>query len=222
MSRTAAFFDLDRTVVACNTGRLLIADLRRRGEVPLLRAMRMLTWLLRYHFGLIDVHAVANVAAAGLQGQDAGPFLERFGRWAETTVLPLLLPIARRRVQEHRKKGHLVALLTTSPTFIARPVAMELGCDEVISTQLEVVDGRFTGRVVPPTCYGAGKVTLAEELAAREQIDLANSWFYTDSFSDLPMLERVGHRVVVNPDPRLRRAAQRRGWTVETWMEAAA
>lgn len=222
MGRSAAFFDLDRTVVACNTGRLLIADLRRRGEMPLLRAVRMMTWLLRYHFGLIDLHAVANVAAADLQGQEEGLLLERFSRWAETNVLPLLLPRARRRIEEHRRKGHLVALLTTAPVFIAKPVAAELGCDEVISTRLEVADGRFTGRIVPPACYGLGKVALAEELAARAQINLADSWFYTDSFSDLPMLERVGHQVVVNPDPRLRRAAQRRGWTVETWMEAAA
>jgi len=222
MGRSAAFFDLDRTVVACNTGRLLIGELRRRGEMPWLRTMRMMTWLARYYFGLIDVHAVANIAAADLEGQAADPLVERFGLWAEETVLPLLLPLARRRVEEHRQKGHYLALLTTAPTFIAGPVARALGCDEVISTQLEVVDGLFTGRVVPPPCFGAGKVTLAEVVAEREQLSLAESWFYTDSFSDLPMLERVGHQVVVNPDPRLRRAAQRRGWAVETWMEAAA
>jgi phosphoserine phosphatase len=82
---------------------------------------------------------------------------------------------------------------------------------------LAVADGRFTGRVLEPVCYGLGKVHWAERLAERAAIDLDGSYFYTDSYSDLPMLQRVGHRVVVNPDPRLRRFARKAGWTVEAW-----
>jgi phosphoserine phosphatase len=77
--------------------------------------------------------------------------------------------------------------------------------------------GRFTGVYVRPACYGAGKVTRAESFAVEHGIDLRQSYFYSDSYSDLPMLERVGQPRVVNPDPRLRRAAQRRGWSAESW-----
>ena len=85
------------------------------------------------------------------------------------------------------------------------------------ATQIEVQGGKFTGRIHAPVCYGTGKVHWAEQFAAEKQIDLSQSWFYTDSYSDLPMLRRVGRRVVINPDPRLRRYARRAGWTVEEW-----
>ena len=75
-------------------------------------------------------------------------------------------------------------------------------------------DGRFTGEAVRPVCYGAGKIYWAERFAQRHGIDLERSYFYTDSITDLPVLERVGEPRVVNPDPRLRRAAVRRGWPV--------
>ncbi len=87
----------------------------------------------------------------------------------------------------------------------------------MLATRLEEEAGRFTGRVVDPICYGAGKVALAETWANEHDVDLGESAFYTDSISDLPMLERVKEPVVINPDPRLRLLAWRRGWRVEKW-----
>ena len=222
MSRVAAFFDLDRTLVACNTGRLFLRDLRRRGEISVGRALRAAIWLAKYHFSLIDLDSMAQKIMHGLRGWSEREFEERCLRLVEDDVLPLLLPAALRKIEEHRKDGHLLAILSMSPTYMTRPIAKVLGIDEVIATQLEVHEGRFTGRLVEPACFGAGKVHWAEALGRARCVDLDKSWFYTDSYSDLPMLERVGHRVVVNPDPRLRRAARRRGWVVEDWKEAAA
>jgi phosphoserine phosphatase len=105
---------------------------------------------------------------------------------------------------------------------VTRPIAETLGLDETLSTQLEVADGQFTGKLLGPACYGPGKVHWAEKLTTTRELDLRSSWFYTDSYSDLPMLERVGHQVIVNPDPRLRRTAKQRGWRVENWTEARA
>jgi phosphoserine phosphatase len=76
----------------------------------------------------------------------------------------------------------------------------------------------LTGQVVPPVCYGTGKVVWAERFAEEHGVDLSASYFYTDSITDLPLLERVAHPVAVNPDPRLRRLAQKRGWPVETFF----
>ena len=84
----------------------------------------------------------------------------------------------------------------------------------MLVTQLVVRDGRFTGEAVRPVCYGAGKIYWAERFAERQDIDLGRSYFYTDSITDLPVLERVGEPRVINPDPLLRRAAVRRGWPV--------
>jgi HAD superfamily hydrolase (TIGR01490 family) len=222
MSRVGAFFDLDRTVVACNTGRLFLNDLRRRGELSLLRAIRALGWLLKYHFSLIDGERMAGKVLAGMRGQSELEFAALCRRLVEADVVPRFLPDAIRKIEQHRAAGHHTAILSTSPTYIAGPVAELLGMDDVVSTRLEVEGGLFTGRVVGPACFGRGKVHWAEDLGSRRSLDLDKSWFYTDSYTDLPMLERVGNRVIVNPDPRLRRAARRRGWVVESWSEAIA
>jgi phosphoserine phosphatase len=93
-------------------------------------------------------------------------------------------------------------------------VCEDLDIEHSIATRVEVVDGKFTGRGIKPFCYGRGKLYWAEKFAEEHGIDLAASWFYTDSIVDLPMLEAVGHPVAVNPDPRLRAEAKRRGWLV--------
>lgn len=221
MSRVGAFFDLDRTLVACNTGRLFLRDLRRRGEISLARAVRAMGWLAKYHFSLIDLDAVAHKILEGLRGWSEPEFAERCQRLVEKEVLPLLQPAALRKIEEHRRAGHVLAILSTSPTYMTLPVAKVLGMEHALSTRLEVESGKFTGRLITPACFGPGKVHWAEAFGRETSVDLDQSWFYTDSYSDLPMLERVGNRVIVNPDPRLKRAARQRGWVVEDWKEAA-
>ena len=222
MSRIGAFFDVDRTLVSCNTGRLFLRDLRRRGEISLLRTLRALIWMAKYHLSLIDLQHVATKLAAQMEGWIERDFAERCRDWVEAEVLPLVLPGAHGEIAKHRAEGHVIAILSTSPTYVTRPIADALGIEEVISTKFEVVGGQFTGKLVGPACVGKGKVFWAEDLGARREVDLAQSWFYTDSYTDMPMLERVGNRVIVNPDPRLRRTAKRRGWPVQDWRRAAA
>ena len=88
---------------------------------------------------------------------------------------------------------------------------------QFVCTHLVSEDGRLTGEVMPPVCYGPGKVVWGERFAAEHGVDLSASYFYTDSISDLPLLERVGQPVAVNPDPRLRRLARKRGWPIESF-----
>lgn len=222
MPRVGAFFDLDRTMIACNTGRLFMADMRRRGELSLVGKLRAVGWLLKYHFSLIDGERMATKALSMVRGRSEREFAEHCRRLVDSDVRPRLLRDAVAKINEHRAAGHLTAILSSSPTYITAPVAEILGIDEVLSTRLEVADGKLTGRVIGPTCFGAGKVHWAEKLGVTHELDLDNSYFYTDSYTDLPMLERVRNPVIVNPDPRLRRAARLRGWAVQTWSEAAA
>jgi HAD superfamily hydrolase (TIGR01490 family) len=219
MSRIAAFFDVDRTLVACNTGRLFLRDSRRRGEISFLHGLRALGWMAKYHLSLIDLQFVAARVAEQMRGKSEREFEERCQQWVETEVLPLVVPGALRQIERHRAEGHVLAVLSSSSTYVTRPLAKTLGIDEVLSTIFEVAEGQFTGRLVGPACVGRGKIHWAEDLVARREIDLSQSWFYTDSYTDLPMLERVGNRVIVNPDPRLRLAAKRRGWPVQNWMK---
>jgi HAD superfamily hydrolase (TIGR01490 family) len=221
MSPIGAFFDVDRTLVSCNTGRLFLRHLRRRGEISFFRALRALVWMAKYHLSLIDLQWVAARIASQMEGWVERDFEERCRRWVHEDVLPLVAPGAHSAIERHRQEGHLLAVLSTSPTYVTRPIAEALGIDEVMSTQFEVKGGQFTGKLVGPACVGPGKVHWAEDLGARLSLDLGKSWFYTDSYTDLPMLERVGHRVVVNPDPRLKRTAKRRGWPVQDWSVAS-
>jgi HAD superfamily hydrolase (TIGR01490 family) len=178
--------------------------------------------MAKYHLSLIDLQHVAVRLAAQMKGKLELEFADRCRGWVEQEVLPLVVPGARGQIERHRAEGHILAILSTSPTYVTRPLAEALGIEEVISTQFEVENGEFTGRLVGPACVGQGKVHWAEDLVTRREVDLAASWFYTDSYTDLPMLERVGNRVVVNPDPRLRRTAKRRGWPVQDWQQVIA
>jgi phosphoserine phosphatase len=105
-------------------------------------------------------------------------------------------------------------LVSGATKFVVKPLAARLGFKHILYTRLEVENGRLTGRVIDPICFEEGKIYWLQQLVEKEEIDLAKSWFYTDSVTDLPLLELVGHPVVVNPDPRLYRAASRRHWPV--------
>jgi len=215
--RIAAFFDLDCTLVACNTGRLFLRDLRSRGEISLGKVLRAMSWLAKYKLAMLDLHQVTAHVADFLRGKLEHDFAEQCQRLVEDEVLPRLLPGGLRAVEQHRERGHVLALLSSSPRYIVEPVARALSVEAVGATEFEVQSGRLTGQLRGPACYGAGKIHWAESLSQHHRIDVTRSWFYTDSYTDLPMLERVGNRVVVNPDPRLRRAAKRRGWPVQDW-----
>ena len=96
-------------------------------------------------------------------------------------------------------------------------MAKQVGIEHVLCTQLEVESGQLTGRLAAPLCYGRGKVDCALDWAKPRGVELTESIFYTDSVTDLPMLEEVGEPRVINPDPRLERVARQRGWSIETW-----
>ncbi|HMI93633.1 MAG TPA: HAD family phosphatase, partial [Polyangiales bacterium] len=110
-----------------------------------------------------------------------------------------------------------MAIVTGATRYAARPLADELGIEHVIATELEVADGLFTGKVMRPMSYGTGKVVLTERLASEHGLSLDDATFYSDSITDLPLLERVGKPVAINPDARLRRVARKRGWRIERW-----
>ena len=140
--------------------------------------------------------------------------------WFEADIKRFISRAAVSRIEAHRAQGDHVVLLTAATPYIARPVAEHLSLDDCIATRLEVDDARgtFTGQPVEPLCYGAGKITWARQWTDAVGASLDDAFFYTDSFTDLPMLERVGRPVAVNPDPRLRRYARRRRIPIERWV----
>jgi HAD superfamily hydrolase (TIGR01490 family) len=113
----------------------------------------------------------------------------------------------------HKALGRRVYIVSSSPEGVVRPLAESLGVDDVVATRAEVVDGKFTGKL-EFYCYGDNKAEALRELEREEGIDLSASYAYSDSITDLPMLEAVGNPVAVNPDRELRKIAQQRGWKI--------
>jgi HAD superfamily hydrolase (TIGR01490 family) len=210
----AALFDIDGTLLARNTAPLYMNHLRRSGQARRRDLARTLYYLFWYKLGLLDVRSALEVSMAFVRGKDETAMVADCIGWYRDAVRPYVFPAMAAQVAAHREAGHVLAILTSATRYLAEPLGADLGIEHHLVTQLIVREGRFTGEVVQPVCYGRGKVYWAERFAAEHGLDLAASFFYTDSITDLPLLDRVGHPRVVHPDPRLRRLAQRRGWQV--------
>lgn len=217
MTARAALFDMDRTLVRVNTANLYIKWQLARGKTRKRDALRALGWIAQYSLGIVDGAAVAARALRALEGVREDRFREECATWFASEVRVHIAERARREVEQRRDEGFVCAILTASTRYASAPLADELAIEHVICSELEVADGRFTGGYLEPLCYGIGKVHRAERWAEARGVDLAQSIFYTDSVSDVPMLERVGEPRVVNPDPRLRVRAAIERWPVERW-----
>jgi len=209
-----ALFDIDGTLIARNSAPLYMAHLRRTGQARRRDLLRTLYHLGRYKLGLLDVERALALSMDWVRGRTEADVQADTAAWYRDVVRAYLYPAMAASVAAHRAAGHVPAILTSATRYLAEPMAADLGIDHVLFTRLVVAEGRFTGEAVRPVCYGRGKIVWAEGWAAAQGIDLGRSYFYTDSITDLPVLERVGEPRVVNPDPRLRREALRRGWPV--------
>ena len=212
----AAFFDMDNTVLRVETGMSWVRFLYRRGELSRQMLAKAVYWSALYKLAVLDMDTVFAKLVADVRGDSEADMIAKCEVWFRTDVEPEIAPAARVAVEHHRQAGHVVVLATGSTQYAARPVARGVGIEHVLSSELEVEAGSFTGRA-SALCFGQHKVKLAEAWAGRHGIDLARSYFYSDSYNDRPMLERVGTAVAINPDARLRRLARRRGWQVRQW-----
>ena len=210
----AAFFDVDGTLLARNSASLYMGHLRRTGQARRRDVARTLYYLVRYKFGLLDMERALGESLRFVDGKVERDLREDCTAWYARDVRRWIYPQMAALVDAHRAASHLPAIVTSATRYLAEPLGGDLGIGEYLVTRLVVRDGRFTGEVVRPVCYGAGKVHWARRFAEEHDVDLTASYFYTDSITDLPLLELVGHPRIVHPDPPLRRLARQRGWPV--------
>ncbi len=215
MQRAAAFFDLDKTLMAGSSGMPFARVAMRHGIV----SRRQLTsWgfeHLRYRLRGTTDERTAEVLrqARELISGVAARQVERMNPEVLAAILPRVYPQMLDEVHAHRDAGRATFIVSAAGNGVVEPLAAVLGMDGGIGTRYEVdAEGAFTGRFDGPFVYGPGKVEAMEAFADEHGIDLAESYAYSDSLSDLPMLEAVGHAVVVNPDPALAALAKREGW----------
>lgn len=217
MSRLA-LFDMDRTLLSKETASLYVRYQREVGEATTRDLLRTLAWVAQYTIGTLDMNKVARKALKTLEGTSELAMASRCDDWFRRRVERYITDGGRLAVRAHRALGDVCAIVTGASVYIARPLARVLGVQHVVSTVFEVDDqDRFTGRPVEPLCFGEGKLERARLFAESVGIPLREATFYTDSISDLPLLEHVGEPVAVNPDARLKRIARARSWRIESW-----
>lgn len=214
--RAAAFFDLDRTLLRRSSALALAGPFRRRGLITRTALVRAAFWQALFVARGASAEAVRRAAEEGL-GVLRGLTPEELRGIVGDAIEPVLRPLVYREPVElagqHRWRGEPVYIVSAALQEIVDELARDLAFDGALGTVAEVVDGVYTGRT-ERALHAGEKARAVRELAGRDGLDLAASTAYSDSHTDLPFLEAVGHPVAVNPDRRLRRVAAERGWPV--------
>ncbi len=210
-----ALFDLDNTLIAGDSDHLWGEFLVEQGLVDAdLYRRENDRFYAEYRDGTLDIMEFLRFSLAPLARHDPGRLERLRQRFIDERIVPILLDAAHRLIERHRRAGDRLLIVTATNRFVTAPIAALLGVDDLIATEPEIRQGRYTGRVQGTPCYREGKVARLREWLDRQGLDLGESHFYSDSHNDLPLLELVDHPVAVDPDPRLREIARERGWPV--------
>jgi len=219
-----AFFDLDRTLIRRSSVLALAPHFRARGLITRTDVVKSVFWQILFVARGASAETIRTAAEDGmriLNGFTVAEMQELVGEAMETVLRPLVYAEPLRLVEQHRARGEKVYVVSATLQEIVEHIARDLGFDGAIGSTCEIVDGVYTGRSLR-AAHGAGKAAALRELAETEQIDLGSSTAYSDSYSDVPFLEAVGHPVAVNPDRKLRRIARERGWPTLQFSARAA
>ncbi len=215
-SPIAAFFDVDNTLLPGEASEVrFFRWLWQQGVVGWPEVRTSLTWLMR-HLPAISLHPLRERKPylAGKPAQVIEPLGESFCR---EQLCPCVSPSAMRAIEEHRKAGHAIVLLTGSLDFLINPIAKALQVECCFASQPEQIDGVYTGHLVPPLPYGEGKRLLMEQLAQDLSLDLSLCYAYGDSPGDLDLLRAVGHPTVINPIRGMAHMAKQQQWPIRRW-----
>lgn len=217
--KQVVLFDMDGTLVKKNTGRLYVQFEYDRGRMSWGRVAEVATWHARYLTGYLDIDGLAERAIGWYRGRLMSEIDAEMDDWFQRYVASHITDAAKRCVASHLDRGDIVAIATGGTAYATRPVANHLGITSWICSEIELVDGRITGKLVRPACAGPGKVLRTQRwLAANHPgVNLSQVTFYSDSITDLPLLEAVGTPIVVNPDLRLALTARQRHWPILKW-----
>lgn len=220
MTTTAAFFDLDGTLLKSNVVDYYIY-LASQGLSAVQRWGLILQLLMKAPYYLLLDRWSRDRFNRTFYRNYRGMLVEQCQEWSRSQFVdklrPALFPAGLACIAQHQAAGRQVILVTGSLDFIVAPLAEFIGTDAMLVASLEVEQGRFTGEMLSQPVAGDEKARMMQALAQEREIDLTASYAYADSVADLPMLQAVGHPVVVNPDSRLERVAQQLGWAIAEW-----
>ena len=212
--RIGAFFDLDRTLIKSFSAKGFFQTRLMSGKMTATEIVAQFAGVLVYATGQGNFAGLAAVGAQGVKGVNEDIFIEVGEEVYQNELADEIYPESRALVKAHLAKGHTVAIISAATPYQVNPIARDLNIDHVMCTRMEVREGKFTGKIVEPACWGKGKAIAAEDLAKQYKLDLSRSYFYTDSAADAPLLEIVGNPRPVNPDIKLSALAFKNDWPV--------
>ena len=212
---TLAIFDLDNTLIADDSDYLWGQFLVDQGIVDKTIYEQMNTKFYDdYRAGSLDIMEFLDFSLKPLTEHS----LDQLHVWREQfldeVIAPILLNAAKELVEKHRALGHTLLVITATNRFITAPIVALYGIHNLIATSPEIINERYTGKIVGVPCFQGGKVTLLNEWLAQTGDTLEGSYFYSDSHNDLPLLQLVNHPIAVDPDEKLRQFATEKGWEI--------
>jgi HAD superfamily hydrolase (TIGR01490 family) len=208
-----AIFDLDNTLLGGDSDYLWGRFLIEQGIVDAVHYERENNRFYdEYRAGQLDIHEFLRFSLAPLAGRDPETLNAWHKRFMAEKIRPIILPRARELLQQHRRQGDYLLIITATNRFVTGPIAGELGVDDMLATEAAMENGRYTGEVADIPCFQQGKVQRLEKWLAGNGMNLEGSWFYSDSHNDLPLLELVTHPVAVDADETLSDHARQKGW----------
>lgn len=208
-----AIFDLDNTLLAGDSDYEWGQFLVKQGIVEAQsyeQANRR--FYEQYKSGTLDIQEFARFAFKPLKDNELDALLRWRDSFMEFHIRPIILPQARELLNTHRRQGDTLMIITATNRFVTEPIARELGVEHLLATDPEIKDGRYTGEIDGVPCFQEGKVSRLQDWLAEQGRDLEDSWFYSDSHNDIPLLEKVSHPVAVDADVTLSEHALKRGW----------
>ena len=167
-----------------------------------------------YQNGSLDIYAFLKFSFEPLANHSLDTLLEIRSKFLNECIWPLISKQSRDLIQKHRDKGHYLLIITATNLFITEPIARKLGVESIIATEAQIVNGQYTGEVEGIPCFKEGKVKRLNDWLKSTSHNLDNSWFYSDSHNDLPLLELVTHPVAVDPDEKLEQHANNNNWPI--------
>jgi len=207
------FFDLDNTLIGGDSDYLWGEFLADSGAVPAQEHRdKNRYYMAQYQCGELDPEEFLTFQLYPLSLHPISDLEKLRATYLETVIKPLLLPKAISLLTRHRSKGDQLILATSTNSFITRPIADILNIKYLIAAQPEIAAGKFTGRLCGQPSYGAAKLDQAKIWLCKHNGSLTRSWFYSDSHTDLPLLEAVGYPVAVDPDEKLLAIAKASNW----------
>nr|WP_239482242.1 HAD family hydrolase [Pseudomonas insulae] len=210
-----ALFDLDNTLLAGDSDHAWGDYLCQRGilDVDAYKA-RNDEFYQDYLAGTLDVTAYLNFSLEILGRTEMAQLDQWHREFMRDCIEPMILAKGEALLAEHRAAGDRILIITATNRFVTAPIAARLGVETLLATECEMADGRYTGRTTDVACFREGKVTRLNRWLAENDVSLDGACFYSDSLNDLPLLELVAQPCAVDPDPKLRAEAERRGWPV--------